>query len=413
MKLTIDTVINSTPVLPGAVVAVTTSGGAAVQLYADSAGTIPVTNPINAVTTNAQGLYAFYVPDGTYTLTFSYADTTPVVVTGFEIFESAPAANPIFSGRLSLNRGLAPTTSSQGANWAPASSTAFVMAADGEMALTGFIQSSLHTVAGTDCLAVSGFAINDAAGKKVWAGYFDVQHEANATLDSQGSEYAIKNKGANVLVTANNRPNGAAYGSTYIGGGDASYGGSPANPSAAALLVDAGASTFNAALVVTQASLATNAGTGAKHVIELGSGHRFNQTLTGNAQGGHIQFGVTTAGKDVGYDQVNEGHIFSGPSGVTGLILSTPALSVNYVSYASALVGASPSIVAAGSDTNIGITVTPKGTGALRVTSGGLDLPVLVAANVASPASGFKRFYTDSVTGRLASRDSAGTVIAY
>lgn len=53
----------------------------------------------------------------------------------------------------------------------------------------------------------------------------------------------------------------------------------------------------------------------------------------------------------------------------SSLVLTTPASSVNYSILSGAAAAASPSLAMAGTDTNIGFTITPKGTGVLATTS--------------------------------------------
>lgn len=83
-----DTVVDKATGQPrqGATVTVTDGSGAAVQLYSD-AGITPIENPINSVTTDVNGLFQFYVANGTYTLKYQYAGADPVTVTGVPIYE--------------------------------------------------------------------------------------------------------------------------------------------------------------------------------------------------------------------------------------------------------------------------------------------------------------------------------------
>ena len=76
--------------------------------------------------------------------------------------------------------------------------------------------------------------------------------------------------------------------------------------------------------------------------------------------------------------------------GVEAMQWNTAASAVNYLSVTPAATTAAPSIAAAGTDTNINLTLTPKGTGAVNIASGGL----LLAGN-----TGIVYPTTDSTTG--------------
>ena len=60
-----------------------------------------------------------------------------------------------------------------------------------------------------------------------------------------------------------------------------------------------------------------------------------------------------------------------GPAGAPGLRVVTPAASVNAIEARSAATGVAPSITAAGSDTNIALTLAAKGTGVVRLQTRG------------------------------------------
>lgn len=85
MKHVFDTVTNANTgrVIEGATVTVYDSNGSLATLYSDNSGAT-TTNP---VLTNENGLFDFYVADGTYSLVIAYGDTS-VTVSDVEIYDS-------------------------------------------------------------------------------------------------------------------------------------------------------------------------------------------------------------------------------------------------------------------------------------------------------------------------------------
>jgi hypothetical protein len=78
---------------------------------------------------------------------------------------------------------------------------------------------------------------------------------------------------------------------------------------------------------------------------------------------------VKTAGLELTSPRVNQ---ILDTNGNIELALSPRASAVNYLTIGNNAAGASPEITAAGSDTNLNVVVTPKGTGALRVIGGNI-----------------------------------------
>ncbi len=84
MKHVFDTVTNANTgrVIEGATVTVRDSDGNLATLYSDNFGAT-TTNP---VLTNSSGLFSFYAPDGTYSITIAYGDTS-TTVSDVEIYD--------------------------------------------------------------------------------------------------------------------------------------------------------------------------------------------------------------------------------------------------------------------------------------------------------------------------------------
>ncbi|HEX6215288.1 MAG TPA: hypothetical protein VFZ38_10740 [Vicinamibacterales bacterium] len=114
------------------------------------------------------------------------------------------------------------------------------------------------------CIGVSGAVINDRSDGLAWALYSDVQHE-NSSGTSYGCEFALKNKGANKVITPYGvigSPGTGVIGLHMVAGGDPSYGGAATNPTTCAinLTPNAGAQTFNVGINVVAGALTVTGG---------------------------------------------------------------------------------------------------------------------------------------------------------
>lgn len=101
----VDTVFNSktSKVLPGARVQVYSTSGVIQPLYADDAGTpiSTVSGEANTAITNDDGLYDFWVADGTYDIRF-FVGVTPYL-TLKSILMSSPGIGPAYVGKYVFN----------------------------------------------------------------------------------------------------------------------------------------------------------------------------------------------------------------------------------------------------------------------------------------------------------------------
>jgi len=100
-----------------------------------------------------------------------------------------------------------------------------------------------------------------------------------------------------------------------------------------------------------------------------------------------------------------------GPQTLEAMRVGWVASAVNRFDVTGGTVGSAPQIAAGGTDTNIDMALTPKGTGGVTIKNGGLDLPMVSGASVANPASGYKRFYVDSTTGLAVYKSSTGAIV--
>lgn len=100
------------------------------------------------------------------------------------------------------------------------------------------------------------------------------------------------------------------------------------------------------------------------------------------AQGSDTNVGLTIAGKGTG-------QIFLQANSTTSLVVAGAASAVNYAQVSGAAAGSPPVISAQGTDTNIALALTPKGTGVVRATAP-VELPTYTVAGLPA-ASGYPR----------------------
>jgi len=135
--------------------------------------------------------------------------------------------------------------------------------------VTGFSNTKLgESVA----IGVAGGIITNRPGKTGWAFYADVQHESG--LQAFGLEVAAKNKSAANPTATPYALSTGVVGIWLAGGGDDKYGGPPAHPNNAAIVVLKNSSTWNKGLVFSQDGLTGSDGmTGKAVAIEMAEGH--------------------------------------------------------------------------------------------------------------------------------------------
>lgn len=97
-----DTVFLTTSIpAVGALVYVLDGSGNRAPLFSDSAGTIPLANP---VTTDRTGFFSFYVADGTYTLQYVLSGTVLRTITDVQLYTLADFAAPTGSSLIGFKQ---------------------------------------------------------------------------------------------------------------------------------------------------------------------------------------------------------------------------------------------------------------------------------------------------------------------
>lgn len=191
-----------------------------------------------------------------------------------------------------------------------------VTSQSGLIGIVGASRSSDDVPGGPDAtIGLAGVVLNDGSGGAAWAGYFEATHEGAASK-TVGLEIAVKNRGANVSTSPYFFGNGPT-GIWMAAGSDASYGGSPANPSDVAIHIGKNASTWNSGIVFNQHGLTgTDGVTGTGTAISMAKGHIVSWRAPGNHAGANLYSDVATPGKSVGQVFIDDGVMFVGSSGV-------------------------------------------------------------------------------------------------
>lgn len=259
-----------------------------------------------------------------------------------------------------------PTVVGNGAHWALLSSYVRAVSPGGLIGVTGCSRASDNTGPNISTIGVAGFVINDDASQNSWGLYSDIQHETgNASF---GLEVAAKNKGANRTSTSYVRGTPGVCGLWLAGGGDDAYGGAPTNPSNTAVYVVKNKHTWNKGIVFEHIALTGSDGTtGTAIAIEMAKGHTINWRGPSNIQAALIRSDVSTTGQDVGILFQNNTISIHGTTGITIANFTHQSSAVNYLGFTNSATGSALQISAQGSDSNIDLELTGKGSGILAL----------------------------------------------
>ena len=222
-----------------------------------------------------------------------------------------------------------------------------------------FDDYSYHVPIGLAAAAISD--TDDGTG--VWAGYFQVSRALGAGT-SYGLEVVAQNDGSDVTIDAYSSTAGATIGIWLAGGGDATLNPS-LNNSSAAIMVGPNDKTWNAGIVFRSDAITLDAGSRGP-AIEMAQGHMLMWRRASGSVGARIWSSVTTASQDVAIEFANNTVRFIGPGGTIISQVEAVSSAANYIRLISQTAGSNPEVRAGGSDTNIDLTLTPKGTGNVR-----------------------------------------------
>lgn len=199
-------------------------------------------------------------------------------------------------------------------------------------------------------------------GSNGWGFIAELQREGD--VQCIGIEIAAKNKGSYDTTQTTVSQTVGVFGLWLQGGGDSTFGGSPTYPSTAGVVFLKGSSTWNSGIVFLKNSLTSgramslsSEGIGGNHYIEWQNAvgnSIFTITSTKTTATGPLQLQCNNNGIDI-YQ-----------SGNSILSIGAPASNVNGLGIYGSATNVTPQIFAQGSDTNIDILLSPKGTGRVR-----------------------------------------------
>lgn len=284
-------------------------------------------------------------------------------------------------GFVSAYRGLWPTSSSDGANWASRDAQLFVMSDIGHIAIAGAAKTSILDSSLYAPIGISGFLLNDAA-ERGWASYFDVQHESGAVW-SAGCEIALKNKVASTTRTPYAAFDGV-FGHWLLPGGDPAYGGAATHPVTAGMVfvnpITAGMG-FNAGIVYDQNSLVLSSGIG--NAMHMAVGHSLTWANANTANAARIYSSATTA-VDYRLLFTDTGMRLTGAAAAPILSAVHASNGINYLTVTNGATGVNPVLSVTAGDTNRGFNMTSQGTGSINVYTNSLASRAVEFGHVAT-----------------------------
>jgi hypothetical protein len=257
-----------------------------------------------------------------------------------------------------------------GANWAPRDSSLFVAQDNGLMAVTGFASNTNIDVSvgqPTETIGVSGFVIGNKANRSVWALYSDVQYEVGDS--AWGLEIAVKNKSVNDFTATPYYFVSGACGIWLPAGGDDVYGGSPTYPNNFAIGIGTNSSTWNKGIVFFKNGLTGSDGTtGTATAIEMAKGHSIVWRNFGGVAM-TIRSDSTSGASPISLLSTNNTFTVAGlnDSPISDFVHSSNA--VNYLRFQNATSGNLATIRTQGSDANVAMQIRTKGTAPIRFQS--------------------------------------------
>lgn len=243
----------------------------------------------------------------------------------------------------------------------------------GGLAISGISRASGGLgIATLSPIGISGFLVNDLAGRNGHAMYGDVQHEAAA--DGQyafGLELALKNQAGDYTSTAYTEAVGVR-GIRLLGGGDNSYGGVAVNPVNVGLEFihggGAGTGGFNKGIIFGYNSLIGSDGTTGTTAVamEMARGQGILWKTPSDNNAARIRSDVDTSGHDSSLIFDDNFVLFLGPSGANPMLRIAHSLgttAVNNLKTNNGATGVAPKLSVEGTDTDINLQILPKGAG--------------------------------------------------
>ncbi len=269
-------------------------------------------------------------------------------------------------------------TKDAGYDWLERSAQMHVCHQEGGAAIVGSSRSSDKAgVTGQTCIGLSAYAWADSGQGSAWGAYIEAVRGVSVTSNIFGVEITAKNLGTDTVITSPYNPfsQGSTIGAWFGAGGDGSLMPAAAGPSSAAIVIGKNAQRWNKGIQFQAAGLVGTDGNGIGKAtaIELARGHAIewrHSALTGDISGGirsennsksQATFGVFTLN---GFEI--HGYNADQSAEVTLMRILPFTTAVNFIEVRAGAAGGRPNIAIQGTDTNIDLVLTPKGTGSVR-----------------------------------------------
>lgn len=264
-------------------------------------------------------------------------------------------------------------------NWPVFNATAAITSSFGTIALTTGSQTlDLDPVAaGTTqtTIGVAAFAMANNPGTfpdDYFAAY-GFYGEARVYAGTVSDAFAAELEAINLSGTANAAPTpyrelqtGSAQALRLGSGGGQ---GLSVDPAISALAIVPNGSTFNAGIVFEKGAITgADGATGFGEAIVMGLGHLVSWYAEGSGNGERtflVTSTITEAAKRASIQAQDGGVLFLGPDDTVGFSVSTVANAVNGLGAKPSAAGVPVMLEAFGADTNVGLALSPKGSGGL------------------------------------------------
>jgi hypothetical protein len=266
------------------------------------------------------------------------------------------------------------------------------------MGIVGASQSFNFNSAGTSCIGIAGFAVNNNAtlGTNSWAGYFEAHRLSSTVGGTRGIEVDVSSTSAGeISPTAFQQSQTSCL---QLGAGNGLSGQLPSGPQVnigAAIQIVPNPLSFRTGIVFLANSIeGTDGYTGNGPAIRMASGHALEWHNASQQRVARLlcNAGLTsTEAMEIRYTSAGIQFLGSG-SVISGYINGgLGATWVNWWALSGATTNNPPTLSATGADTNVDLRITTKGTGVVRF---GTHAAIT----------------TETVTGYIQIKDSAGNI---
>ena len=258
-----------------------------------------------------------------------------------------------------------PAVAADGPNWYLRDSTLAATSSEGLIAIAGLSRTSDQTGAGpTESIGGAFYCDADAVNSTGW-GIYTEYRRGTSSSSGYGIEIDAKNMSADVSANPFSLPAGA-YGAWIAGGGDSAYGGTPANPSTAAIVIKTNDHTWNTGIIFEATSITGTDGTsGTGIAMSLARGHIQRWYMTGGFKGFDIRSDVDNNSQNHAILAGNNALQFLNAASNRSAQVTHVGSGVNYVELVGSVTTSAVQVNAKGSDTNIDLALSGKGTGVL------------------------------------------------